>query len=77
MQKILKIFAKGLFAGQKWGCAGGDVAANQPLKQLNCLAYNPNRNPLLTIADQFARQHNMARRRTSETMGQCSFIALF
>ena len=26
MQKILQIFAKGLFAGQKWGFCGGEIA---------------------------------------------------
>ena len=33
MQKILKIFAKGLFVGQKWGLRGGEIAQVEPEKR--------------------------------------------
>ena len=32
MQKILKIVAKGLFLGQKWGLCGGEIAQAEPEK---------------------------------------------
>jgi hypothetical protein len=33
MQKILKIVARGLFLGQKWGLCGGEITQAEPEKR--------------------------------------------